>query len=82
MEAIFLIAAIVVASICLLLGAVPDPWVIMGTIRRDCEPRRFYFVVGGYVLIGALMSLGSWLANDRAKDATSAGSQPSAQSKS
>ena len=82
MAAIFLLAALVVAGICLLIGAVPSPWVVMGTIRRDREPRRFYSVVVGYVLIGALISLGSWWANDRAKDATTAGSQPSAQSKS
>ena len=79
MEAIFLIVAVMVASICVLIGAVPDPWVMMRTIKRDREPRRFYFVVGGYVLIGALLSLGSWLANDRAKNATSPGSQPSTQ---
>ena len=67
MAIVFLAFALVVASLCLVTGAVPDPWKIMGLIERKHQPHRFYLVVGGYVLIGALMSVGSWWANDSAK---------------
>jgi hypothetical protein len=79
MEAVFLIAGLVLASICLIVGVVPHPLVMMGVFRRDREPRRFYLLVGAYVLLGALMSLQSWLANDSAKNATGSVSSPTAQ---
>lgn len=70
MEAAFLAFGLIVASVSLLAGAVPDPWKMMGFIQRDREPRRFYMIIGGYISIGALISAGSWWANDSAKHAT------------
>lgn len=70
MEAVFLIAAVLIAGVCSIMGAVPDPMVMMGTVRRDREPRRFYLLIGGYILLGAALSIGSWIAGDRFKNAT------------
>jgi hypothetical protein len=69
MALIFLVFALVVTCLCLLTGEVPDPWKLMGVIKRKHQPQLFYLVVAGYVLIGALMSAGSWWANDSAKHA-------------
>jgi hypothetical protein len=76
MAIVFLAFALAVAGVCLLTGSVPDPWKIMGNIKRRLEPRRFYLVIGGYVLIGAVMSAGSWWATDSAKHGAEKGVSP------
>ena len=70
MAIVFLVFGLIVASASLLAGAVPDPWRMMGFIKREREPRRFYIIIGSYVLMAALISAGSWWANDSAKHAT------------
>ena len=71
MAIVFLTFAVLVVTVCLIAGFVPDPLVMMGKVRRDREPRRFYLYLGVYLLLGAALSTGSWLAGDRYKNATS-----------
>jgi hypothetical protein len=74
---VFLIAAVLIVGVCLIAGFVPDPLVMMGKVRRDREPRRYYFYLAMYLFLGAALSTGSWLAGDRAKDATTVHAQKS-----
>ena len=74
MAIIFLVFGLVVAAGALLTGAIPDPWRLMGYIKRKHEPHRFYFVLGIYVLGGALLSTVSWWADDSSKHATGSAS--------
>lgn len=70
MEAVFLIAGVLIASVCWIAGRVPDPMLMMETVRRDHQPRRFYILIGAYLLLGAALSTGSWFGGDRLKNAT------------
>jgi hypothetical protein len=69
-EAVFLIAAVLIDGVCLAVGFVPDPLRMMEKVRRDGEPARFYAYLLVYLFLGATLSIGSWLARDSAKNTT------------
>lgn len=57
----FFLIGLTFASVGLIAGAVPSPTVPMAFLRRTEEPEKFYLVLAVYVVVGGLISLGSWL---------------------